>query len=456
MKPYEKPVFSLQNLQNLEPYNGTKYGINYNKTIDGVTIDDIVKQYGTPVFVISENQLRNNYLKFSQAFKAEYENFALAYSYKTNYLNAVCLILKELGAWSEVVSSLEYEMAKRLDVEGNKIVFNGCLKKPDELKRALLDGAIINVDSHDEAIQLEKIAIQLRKKVKVGLRINMSLSELPWSKFGLNLESGQAYNLCRRLYEAGLVSICGLHAHIGTYIFDPILYGQASKMLTTFASRLEDEFNFKIEYFDLGGGFPSPNTLQMQFLPANYVVPDISSYAKALTEPIKTFKSKTGKRPLLITEPGRAVVDSSTTCFTSVVSTKMIDSGAQAAIVDVGISNLPTTRWYDHEVSCLNKKLLSRIETVIFGPLCMQLDIIRNSIKLPPLHNGDLLMIKNTGAYNITQSNQFIFARPPIVLVKDGQVELIRKKETLDDIQKLQVTPQRFLKIKELKLKKAA
>ena len=454
MKKYVKPTIQLTSLQNPSPYEGMKYGLLEEETIDNVPIQQIVRDHGSPVFVLSEKKLREKYQQFYDTFKSEYEKLVIGYSYKTNYLSTVCQILQQEGAWAEVVSGLEYEMAERLNVPGDHIIFNGCYKKPHELKKAILKNSIINVDSYDEMIQIEKIAIQLQKKIKIGLRINMNLTAAPWSKFGINLESGQAYEFCKRLYNSGVLKICGLHVHIATYIYDPILYSQAATQLASFASRLEEEFRFKIEYFDLGGGFPSENTLQSQFLPASYLVPKLSTYAKALCEPLKKFKSRYHIKPLLILEPGRALIDEAISCICTVVATKKISSSNQGVVIDAGINILPNCNWYDHDIYCIGKKEMSRLDTVIFGPLCMQIDVVRKHIKLPPLHRGEHLLIKNTGAYNITQSTQFIYERPAIVLVGEGRVDVIRRAETIDDIKRLESIPDRLF-IKD-KMKKAA
>lgn len=454
LKKYEKPSIQLFSLQNTSPYEGIKYSDATVHDIDGVNIFEMMKNYGSPLFAVSEKKLRENFQHFKKTFCDQYPNTIIGYSYKTNYLSSICAILKEEGAYPEVVSGMEYEMAERLDNDPTHIIFNGCYKKPQELLKAAIQGSLINIDSTDEAIQLEKIAITLKKTLKVGIRVNMRLMSQPWNKFGFNLESGQAYEICKKLYKSKLLEIRGIHAHIGTYIFDPALYYQATLAIVHFAATIEEQFGFKIEYFDLGGGFPSPNTLQQQFLPASYVVPTLEEYAKAIGHALKEFKSAFKITPTLYLEPGRVIVDEAVTCFTTVVAHKTIAQGIQGVIIDTGINILPTANWYNHDISCLTKSAISRQDTVIFGPLCMQIDVVRKHIKLPPLGRGDILMIKNTGAYNMTQSMQFIYTRPAIILVHDGKVEIIKRAETLDDIQRLEELPEHLRA--HIPLKKAA
>ncbi len=442
LRKYEKPSIQLFSLQNTSPYEGIKYTDTAEHEIDGIDIFEMMKNYGSPLFVVSEKKLRENFKHFKNTFCEQYPETIVGYSYKTNYLSAICSIVQQEGAWPEVVSGMEYEMAERLGNDPTQIIFNGCYKKPQELLRASIQGSMINIDSPDEVIQLEKIAVTLKKKLKVGIRVNMRLTSQPWNKFGFNLESGQAYEIAKKIYKSKLLEIQGIHAHIGTYIFDPALYYQATQAVVHFATTLEEQFGFKIEYFDLGGGFPSPNTLQQQFLPASYVVPSLQEYAKAIGNALKEFKSAFKITPRLLLEPGRAIVDEAVTCLTTVVAHKTIAEGVQGIIIDTGINILPTANWYNHDISCLTKNAISRQDTVIFGPLCMQIDVVRKHLKLPPLQRGDILMIKNTGAYNMTQSMQFIYTRPAIVLVHDGKVEILKRAESVDDIQRLEEIPE--------------
>ena len=150
------------------------------------------------------------------------------------------------------------------------------------------------------------------------------------------------------------------------------------------------------------------------------------------------------KRPFLLLEPGRALVDEAVYLIASVVSTKRFVDGTRGVIIDAGVNVLPTAFWFKHEIASTHD-MGSTLETVnIYGPLCMQIDVVRTQVRLPILQKGDILVIKNVGAYNITQSMQFIFPRPAVVIVNKGKVDYLRFPETFNDIKHLEQVPGRF------------
>jgi diaminopimelate decarboxylase len=183
--------------------------------------------------------LRHRYRTIQQAFSTRYPNVTFAWSYKTNHLQAICAVLHQEGAIAEVVSDMEYDKARNLGVPGNKIIFNGPHKSAAAMEKALLEGAMVHIDHLDELYELEQIADRLGRTFKVGLRINMDTGIHPqWSRFGLNLESGQAMDAVNRMAQRGRLKLNGLHCHIGTYIMAPEAYEVEVKKLTEFATLL--------------------------------------------------------------------------------------------------------------------------------------------------------------------------------------------------------------------------
>jgi diaminopimelate decarboxylase len=168
----------------------------------------------------------------------------------------------------------------------------------------------------------------------------------------------------------------------------------------------------------MGGGFPN--------------VGSIAPYVSAVTEPILGVYSGE-EPPLLILEPGRAIVQDAAHLITTVVAVKELRGGTRAAVVDAGINLLPTSFWRFQDIECAEERGGELRDTIIYGPLCLQTDIIGKCM-LPDLKAGDRLVVKNVGAYNIPQSSTFIFPRPPIVLIEEGKTRVIRSGETLDDV----------------------
>jgi diaminopimelate decarboxylase len=445
---YEKPSITSHYLEATTKYTACAFNPSICRQIDGVDVMSLVHQFGSPLYVTSEKTLRQSYKTFIKELRKYYPDTYIAYSYKTNYLKGICSILHQEGAWAEVVSGLEYNMALGLGVDPAKIVFNGTYKSNKESMHAMKEGSLINIDSFNEIYQMENLASSLKATpIPVGIRVNVNINYPPWHKFGFNIESGQALEAVRRIQSSKPLRLNGLHCHIGTYVPDASSYQTAMQKIVEFALKIERELEVKIDYLDMGGGYASINTLHSQFLAATAVVPTPSQYAYALTAPLCARVSEFKSKPRLLLEPGRILVDECLSLVTTVVANKRYADGRKAIVIDAGVNLLPTAYWYKHEIASV-QDIGANLEIIdIYGPLCMQIDIIRQNVRLPFFQKGHILVIKNVGAYNITQSMQFIYARPPVVIINNNQAEYLRYPEQLEDIQRLEALPDR-LKIK--------
>ncbi len=441
---YEKPIITSHSLEATNKYIGRAFNSAVLREIDGADVLDLVHRFGSPLYVVSEKTLRNKYSDFIKKIRNHYPDSYIAYSYKTNYLGAICSILHQEGAWAEVVSGLEYNMALGLGVPPLRIVFNGTYKTNKELMIAMNGKSMINIDSFNEIHQLENLSNSRAQETKVGIRVNVDLNYPPWHKFGFNIESGQALEAVRRICASKFLQLNGLHCHIGTYVPDATLYYLAMERMVDFALKIEREFNVKIDYIDIGGGYASENTLQSQFLTGAAVIPTLGQYANALIQPLCKRAAEFKSKPRLLLEPGRSLVDECMSLVSTVVAVKKYADGRKAIIIDAGVNLLPTAYWYKHEIASVQDVGFNLEEMDIYGPLCMQIDVIRRQVRLPPLQRGHVLVIKNVGAYNVTQSMQFIYTRPAIVIVNNGKAEYIRHPETLEDIRRLEVIPSRL------------
>jgi len=414
----------------------------YISKIDGVPIDELVKGFGSPLFIFSERSMREKYRDCVRAFSLRYPRVQMAWSYKTNYLGAVCSVYHREGAWAEVVSDFEYEIAKELGVSGEDIIFNGPCKSETALKRAIDDGAKINVDGMDEIYLLEKIASEKGKAVEIGVRVNLDTGVYPaWDRFGLNLESGQAYEGIKRAVSGGRLKVIGIHCHIGTFILEPRLYHQATVKVCELAKRIKTELGCNIKYIDMGGGFASKNRLKASYLPTSQWAPPFDNYAEAIC-PVLLDNFPADELPLLILETGRALVDEAGSIAATVIQTKRLPSGTRSLILDAGLNILLTSTWYDMEITPTRDRGAFMENHVVYGPLCMAIDIIRESIRLPILERGDHVLISPTGAYTFTQSLQFIFPRPAAVLIDaKGETHLIRKREDASFVRTPEIIP---------------
>jgi diaminopimelate decarboxylase len=441
-KAYEKPFITRQ-LGGITNKFGSMTRTAVMDTIDGVKVADLITEYGSPLFVYSERRIKEKYRHLIDAFSLRYPKVCHAWSYKTNYLKSICRTFHRLGSWAEVVSEMEYEMAIKLGIVPSQIIFNGPFKPYKCLKRALSDGATVNLDNMDELYEAEKISTEMDSPVTAGIRVNMSLgTSMAWDRFGFNIESGQAHHAVKRAVSGGKVKIEGVHAHVGTFLLDPDTYRLEVEKLIEFSMMLKDEFGIKVKYIDIGGGFPSHNKLKGTYLSTSDMVPIFERYAEVICDQmLAAFKPD--ELPLLILESGRALIDEAGMLISSVAAVKRLNNGMRALVIDAGVNLLFTSFWYDHEIFPTVDKGTPMEEHVIYGPLCMQIDVIRTQIRLPYLEKGDSIIIKSVGAYNNTQWMQFINLRPNIVMISDkGKVSLIREAETVDYLQERERFPE--------------
>ena len=441
-KPYEKPVIKRYQAGIADKMSRART-VKIQAAIEGQQVGELLAAYGSPLFVYSERQIGRTYRRLLDVFSQRYPKVQTAWSYKTNYLKAVCKIFHRLGAWAEVVSPMEYEMARKLGQRPEQIVFNGPYKPYAALKQAVLDGAMINVDSLDEIQALEQVAAEIGRPVEAGLRLNMALEGgfMSWDRFGFNLDGDEAFHAVKIAVAKGQVRIRGLHSHIGTFILEAEHYRTQVKKLVAFAQLLREKLGITPAYIDVGGGFASDIDLKGSYLKTSEIIPHFEDYADAICQPLLDGFS-TAELPLLLLESGRALIDEAGYLLGTVIATKRLANGRRALVLDAGVNLVFTAFWYNHEILPAVDKGFPLEDHVVYGPLCMQIDVLRDSVKLPFLEKGDQVVIRPVGAYNNTQWMQFINLRPAVVLLgKDGGRALIREAETVDYLQQPERLP---------------
>lgn len=439
---YERPIIQKLNTGLLNKFG---YRTEYTplKQIDGVSVNELMDSYGSPLFVISEKTIRDTYQRAQKAFKMRYPKVQFAWSYKTNYLDAVCHIFHQEGSWAEVVSGFEYQKAIRNGVPGNLIIFNGPDKSAEDLLTATTNGSLIHIDHFDELYTLIQILEGTQLKARVAIRVNMDTGVYPqWHRFGFNYESGEAWSAIMKIVTQKNLELEGLHCHIGTYMLTANAYAVAAQKMCELAHKTATKAGIKVKYMDLGGGFCSTNTLKGSYLPGADMTPSFDDYAEAITNTILHFGFKPDELPLLILETGRALIDEAGYLLGSVLATKRMPDGRRATLLDIGLNIMFTSFWYNHRVSVAQDFSQHSEEMVLYGPLCMNIDCLRESIYLPLLKKGDKVVVHEVGAYNMTQWMQFITLHPNIVLIDTkGKVHLIRKEETTESIVSHELTP---------------
>lgn len=449
-KIYERPMIVKQHSGLMNKFGSSP--VKQPKTeIDGVPVTELVEKFSSPLFVISEEKIRENMGRMHRIFNTRYPKIQFAWSYKTNYLNAVCSVFHSEGSWAEVVSEFEYDRAKNLGVPGEQIIFNGPDKSKNALIKAIKDEAKIHIDHFDELYQLIEITEELKTKANVAIRVNMDTGIYPkWDRFGFNYENGEAEQALRRIAITDSLNLIGIHTHIGTYIMSIDPYRIAAQKLVELANKLKDKHDIVLNYIDMGGGLPSNNTLKGQYLEAEQILPSYEQYADAITAPLFNLNYSSSELPTLILESGRALIDDAGYLISTVIANKRLSDGKRAVVIDAGVNYLFTSHWFKHKVVPAQNGTSFTENSSIYGPLCMNIDCIREEIVLPPLRRGDKVVIFNVGAYSVTQWMQFITLRPNVVMtMTDGTIELIREKEALGYITAQEHMPDKLKMIRK-------
>ncbi|MCP5558309.1 MAG: alanine racemase [Verrucomicrobiaceae bacterium] len=465
--------------------------------IDGVSVASLAKEFGSPLFVFSEATLRRKYREAHRAFARHYPDVQFAWSYKTNYLNAICNAFHQEGAIAEVVSDFEYEKARHNGIPGRDIIFNGPYKSRESLMRAIDEKAMIQVDNLDELLTLTDIAKQRSIVVPIALRIHINThTHEVWSKFGFSGDNGEAEQILRRLTTLDCLRLRGLHCHVGTFILDPVAYRIAASRLVELAVTAQAMNLGPIEYLNLGGGFASKARLHGQYLPPDQVTPSIDSYAEAICSTIQTLWPTSQKLPRLYLETGRALIDEAGWLISTVVAVKTrpiqgattlpiamaaYGKGGQdltqsrsahgkglshslsaygknihtqrgalthnAIVIDAGVHLLYTATWYQPTILPAKATADPLSATTVYGCLCMNIDVVREEAPLPSLTTGDQIVMHPVGAYNVTQAMQFIQYRPAVVMIDEaGCPRIIRRKEDLRYVQEMEEMPAHLAK----------
>ncbi len=447
---YERPIIRQLNTGMPNKF-GTQTGFTVVSEIEGVKVKDLLAEHGSPLFVLSEKSMRQAYSQAYSAFSTRYPNVQFAWSYKTNYLSAVCNVFHQEGSWAEVVSGFEYQKAQRNGVPGEKIIFNGPDKSEADLELAIQNNSPIHIDHFDELYTLIGLSEKMGKRPRVAIRVNMDTGIQPiWDRFGFNYESGQAWDAINKILFTDKMDLVGLHCHIGTFLQSADAYKIAAAKMADLAIGIKKRYNKDIHYIDLGGGFASRNTLKGSYLSYAETTPNFSDYAESISAALLNSGFRRDELPMLILETGRALIDDAGYLLGTVLANKRLADGRRATILDFGVNLLFTSFWYDHTVFPAQECSHFSEDSVLYGPLCMNIDVVRESIKLPALNKDDHVVVHRVGAYNMTQWMQFITMRPRVVMIDTkGEVHLIRERENIDNLMEMERIPD-FLKNFEL------
>lgn len=415
--------------------------------IGGADAVELAERFGTPLYVVDEQRVRENYQRFYRAFAERWSSILVCYALKANFNLAICKILQGEGSGADVSSGNELRNALGVGIPTDRIVFNGNYKSLPELELAITNNVLINVDSLQELEAIEGLASRLGKRARIGLRVNPDVKTpthpyiatgLRDSKFGFDVASGQAieaYKLASRMRN---IEVVGIHSHIGSQILDVGPFEEEAKKLMALVAEVK-KLNINLKFVDLGGGIGIPYKPDDPELKPEEVAEHIVSVVKQVVE------EKNLARPTLVFEPGRYIVADSGVLLARVGYTKKRPDMPTWIAVDAGMNALIRPALYGayHHIELANKIREKNEQLVnVAGPLCESGDFLGKERKLPAAEPGDLAVIFDVGAYGLVMSSQHTAQpRPAMVLVNRGKAEIIRKRECYEDLTRLDQIP---------------
>ena len=419
-----------------------------NLTIGGCDLVDLAKRYGTPLYVIDEATLRGICRDYKNAFK-NYTNIKMMYASKALCTSAIVRILDEEGFGFDAVSAGEIYTVFKSGVDMAKVLFNGNNKSEKEIELALeCNVGRFSVDNFYEAELLNKICEEKGKKADILLRITPGIEchthdyiqtgQID-SKFGFDLSQvDDIVGLIINKYKN--LNLRGLHAHIGSQIFETQSYYDEVEILVKEIARIKAKFGLNLDEINIGGG------LGVKYTDADNP-PSVDVLADAVTRALDKFavEAKT-----IYIEPGRSIISTSGVTLYTVGSSKQVPGGRKYVAVDGGMADNPRPSMYQakYTAQVANKIKFDETEKVtIAGRYCESGDILIEEIELPKLEAGDILCVYNTGAYNYSMaSNYNRVEKPAMVLVNNSLSDIIVYRETLDNLISHDNIPDRLLK----------
>jgi diaminopimelate decarboxylase len=428
----------------LWPRTVTRHSIDGALTIGGRSVRELAAEYGTPAYVLDEQDLRAR----CRDFRAAFADADVYYAGKSLLCKAVVRIIAEEGLFLDVCSGGELATALAADFPPERIGFHGNNKSVPELRRAVETGVgRIIVDSFQEIERLTAIARETGTRPAVLVRVTVGVEAHTHEfiatahedqKFGFSLQGGAAFAACARILDDGVLDLRGLHSHIGSQIFDTSGFEVAARRVLSLQQQIRDARGVELPELDLGGGFGIAYTTQDDPAAPADLAKRINKIVESECEPAAL------RVPRLSIEPGRAIVGPAVFTLYEVGTVKDVDGIRTYVSVDGGMSDNIRTALYDASYSATVASRASDAEPIlarVVGKHCESGDIVVKDEFLPAdVRPGDLLAVPGTGAYcRSMASNYNHVPRPPVVAVRDGAARVIVRRETEDDLLALDV-----------------
>ena len=430
--------------------------------VEGRAAADLAEEYGTPLYVTSEAQIRANVRRLRQSFEARWQRVTLLFATKSNANLAIRRVLVEEGVGGDCFGLGELTLSLRAGVAPELLVLNGSNKQPPELRAALETGVTINIDDPSELDAVAGLAEQLGRPADVCLRV------LPFSyadpttldpelakiaadtshdKWGMDRQT--IVDAVPRALESEWLRLRGLHLHVSRLRPTPEAFELAARLIAACIAELHERFGWQPELLDFGGGFPHERDPESGAPSGSHAVGTPEEYAEAITSTLrKALADRSLDEPHLLLEPGRRLVSNATVLLTRVGVVKRLPTGTTTWVnVDASTNHVPRVAlqgYYYEIVHAANGLEAGDVEVSVVGPTCVP-DILGEHRSLPAPGSGDLLAVLDVGGYAEVLSSQFnLLPRPATVLVDGDSCEVIRRRETIDDLLATQAVPDRL------------
>lgn len=413
-----------------------------NLAIGNVDTVDLVKEYKTPLYVMDEDVIRDNCRSFKASVKKYYGDGLVCYASKTFCCKEICRIVNDEGLGLDISSGGELYTAMSVDFPPEKLVFHGNNKTEKELELALNYGVgRIVVDNLDELSLLNRIANEQDKIANIMLRVkpgvdsnthNYIMTGQIDSKFGLGLETGEAFNAAKIAIESDNINLRGFHCHIGSQIFDIEPFALAATIMLDFTAKVKEELAYEVTDLNLGGGFGIRYTPEQIQQPNEAYMERVSAVVKEKCEQLNI------NLPFILLEPGRSIAGPAGITLYTVGSVKDIPDARTYVSVDGGMTDNPRYALYGAKYDMLlaNKANAPKDkEVTVAGRCCESGDLLGENVQIQDAQTGDILAVLATGAYNYSMaSNYNRIPRAAVVMVSRGQTRVIVKRESYDDL----------------------
>lgn len=410
--------------------------------IGGCDTVELAEKFGTPLYVLDERAVRERCREYRGALETRYPRKVKVYYAGKAFLTlAMCRLAAQEGLGLDVTSAGELHTALQADFPPEDIALHGNFKSEEEMRLGIESrvGRIV-VDSRIELEQLAALAAEYRRTVPVLLRLNPGIKAGGHefietghidSKFGLSISTGQALQTVQRALELPHLDLRGVHCHIGSQILATEPFGRAAEVVMEFLAEIRRETEAVLTELNLGGG------LGIRYTPADDP-PSVEEYAEVIvTRLLRAAERHNFPLPTLMVEPGRSIVGEAGITLYTIGVIKEVPGVRTYVAVDGGMSDNPRPALYKarYEVFLANRAAEEPTQVVTVSGKHCETDTLFEEVVLAPPQVGDLLAVQSTGAYHYSMaSNYNRFCRPAVVLVREGQAEVIVERETWEDL----------------------